>query len=491
MEAYSSETSRRFFLVIAAGSLCSLLIVYQHTLILYDQFWSDPVKAYSHGYLTVGMAMFLFYKRISLLQEIVVQPSIAFTPLALLFSALWYIGHYVQVSIVEMALLPAIIWSWVLIVGGRSLAKTVLPAVALFYSAVPIWDMLVVYLQSMAVFATEKFLLLVDIPAYVRGEYIEIPAGLFRVERGCAGLHYLMTGATIGFFYAFVYRFSYVSRVTIVCLAVAFSVVANWVRIIGLVIVGNVTNMEHSLITEGHSLYGWLIFSVVMVVYFVLTRYIGVLPSEAQEAKLFSRLGVKRYASKVSIAFVAIVSVAPLFAWYSSSYTPSSLATPNSFDLERAIPEYIWRPDFNGYDKVEYSSKYFDEYSAQILVLTYQYQLQGKEMISDSNNLSEDNEIKYVDNLTLGEHGQISIHVVSSGRDSRLVFWGYLTRDVYTYSDIQAKLDQLVKRSKAGQKAVFASLLCQSKACNKEIQRLNKNEYSSAVRQMLIEAARE
>ncbi len=52
--------------------------------------------------------------------------------------------------------------------------------------------------------------------------------------------------------------------------SVVVAILANWVRVFSIVLAGHLTNMKHPLITKGHYWFGWGVFAVAMVLFFVV-----------------------------------------------------------------------------------------------------------------------------------------------------------------------------------------------------------------------------
>ena len=50
-------------------------------------------------------------------------------------------------------------------------------------------------------------------------------------------------------------------------LGLALSIVANWIRILAIITVGNATQMDHWIV-DGHLFFGWLLFSGMLIPYF-------------------------------------------------------------------------------------------------------------------------------------------------------------------------------------------------------------------------------
>lgn len=127
--------------------------------------------------------------------------------------------------------------------------------------AVPVWDDLSPLLQHITVFFNNIFLQLAGIQATIKEFYIMLEVGTFLVEDGCSGVRYLMVALFLASFYGQLHYRSYMATVQLVLISALLSMLANWIRVFGIIAAGHYTNMETSLV-EDHELFGWVVFVI-------------------------------------------------------------------------------------------------------------------------------------------------------------------------------------------------------------------------------------
>lgn len=236
-------------------------------------------------------------------------------------SLLWLIAIVLNVRAVHQAALPLILLLWLLAIAGTRAFRAALPIAAVFFLAVPVWGVLIRPLQSMTVFANGLLLDIVRIEAVIKGDNIEIPSGIFWVASGCAGLNFFETGLLVSVMYSLLFLNHWKSRGAAIALALALAIVANWLRVFGLIVIGHVTKMQSPLIAE-HGLYGWLIFAAAMVVFFLLSKRV-----EAYDRRLDASVASPDDASDAGPIATA-ATPATLRRSGTRAFSPRSLAIP-------------------------------------------------------------------------------------------------------------------------------------------------------------------
>ena len=220
--------------------------------------WND---FYSHGFLIAPYGFWLVWSR---RHEIArrVCPWWAMVGVALALSLGWLLGQIALLQIVHQTMLPLILASWALAVFGRGARPVVAAAAVMLLLAVPLLTAFVPLLQSVTVSANALLLAAWGLKAEITGTFIRIPEGLFEVADGCAGSAFFAASISLAAMYVSLMRTSRQAAVVIVLSAVLLSLVTNWLRVFGLILVGHWTNMQHPLIND-HGWYGWVIFAAV------------------------------------------------------------------------------------------------------------------------------------------------------------------------------------------------------------------------------------
>ncbi len=173
--------------------------------------------------------------------------------------------QFMGVNTTRLALLPLLLLAGIALVGGRTVMLRLLWPVLFLYFAMPHWWVFNGLLQELTTAVVTQVVAWTGPPAYMEGNVVHIPAGVFEIASGCSGLNYLMTGTALAGFYALMYLRGWSARLKLLVLAAAVSLFANWVRVYALIVIGHVTDMRHYLIVVEHHSFGWGLFMVLMV----------------------------------------------------------------------------------------------------------------------------------------------------------------------------------------------------------------------------------
>jgi exosortase len=191
----------------------------------------------------------------------------------LVVGLLLLVASMATVMLGQMILLPVLVWICVAAIYGREVgARFTFLFLALVFSW-PVWDVLIEPLQSATIAVTNSALESFGRTAYVDGDQVLLRYGTFVVERGCAGLNFLLVGPLLGVIYGYRIAIRTSDRIIILIISAILAVVSNWLRVIIIVMAGDLTDMEHFLVDQ-HSVFGWVLFAVVMSAIIPLGRFI-------------------------------------------------------------------------------------------------------------------------------------------------------------------------------------------------------------------------
>lgn len=365
------------------------------TLVSFHDVWTS--YTYSHGYVAAVVVLWFGWR--SLRHGIPGERDdlSALAPFAIVgLSLLWLVATVLHFRVVHQGVLPLMLVAWAAMVGGRHGALWVVPPASLALFAVPFWEVFVPPLQALTVLVSGSVVHLMGIGAEISGDIIEIPSGRFEVAGSCSGLSFFIVGGFLAATYAYLFVESWRGRAKVVLLAAATAMVANWVRVIGLVGIGHVTQMQHSLMTE-HGAYGWVIFGLFMGGWLWLlerreSRAVSLSKQVAQEVASF-RTGWNRR----SHLAIGLVLMGPGIYWVVSALPPRSIDTYAS----DVIPSDEWVVQGVDESKVSWGPRYpeadshrrwvVSRDSVTVLVdrVTYLEQEQGRELVDSANRLVE------------------------------------------------------------------------------------------------------
>ncbi|OAN92175.1 EpsI family protein [Marinobacter sp. EhC06] len=383
-----------------------LLLFLPEWLEFFELWYSGTI--YTHGFLVLAASGYLLFQVRDSLASLERRPSKLGFAVLLFFCAVMLVAKAADIKTIRLLCLPFLIVSWGWAIWGPRFLKLAAIPVGLLIFASPIWDDMSPIFQAITVFVNGLLLDAVGIPADIHELYITIPAGTFFVAGGCSGVRYLMVGLFLAPFYGFLYFPGYRRTVALIAIAALLSMLANWIRVFGIIVIGHVTDMQSSII-EDHEAFGWLTFLVFCLIpLFFIARWLeprnnSPTPLERMEAKLrehqqpaegaATRRGTVTFAS-ITVLLVPVIfySQTVLFEERNEGWSPS---LPAAADDWRGPLRFatIWSPSFVNAD-FSLSGTYVSDQleRVQLQVEAYRRQAQGKELVYYRNSLFDDSE---------------------------------------------------------------------------------------------------
>jgi exosortase len=243
-----------FLLVFSVAFHSTILSLYSR--------WIRFDEAYGHGLMVLAIVIYLLYELRDELRNIESEAyHYAAIPL-IVFSIVWGIAYFIDIIIIQQLLLPVILLSVITLTGGIRYLKILLFPVGFIYFAIPVWDYIIDFLLELTVHVVSLLVQLTRLTAFIEGDTIKIPSGDIVVAHGCAGLRYLIISSSLSFLssYLFVDKLKY--KILITALGIFLGLFTNWIRVYSLIVIGYVTEMQSSLLTN-HETFGWFLFIVV------------------------------------------------------------------------------------------------------------------------------------------------------------------------------------------------------------------------------------
>jgi exosortase A len=305
----------------------------------------------SHGFLVAAVVPVLFW-----LQRHEVTLGRIGSPLAmvgLLVTTLgWVMARGANVDLVQWILLPGILWFALWAALGGAAAWALLFPVAYFLLAIPVWNLVLTpVFQWITVQASTLLLAMAGVQAYIDGAFVQVPAGNFEIAGGCSGMNYLIVGIATASLFAFVERLPWRRTLAVLAVAVAIAMVANWLRVSYVIYDGNATAMQSPLV-EDHATFGWYVFAVAMVPFFIVARRIA---KDAPAPAAIAPRGPEPVQRALPALLVGVVALGAGAAWGAAV----DLATAREPAPELQMPavagwdgpglaEPDWHPSFPG-----------------------------------------------------------------------------------------------------------------------------------------------
>ena len=427
--------------------------------------WMEWSLGYDHGWLIAALSAWLVWRE----RDVLAVGRPCWPGLVLVAGAAmaWLVARAADVGIGQQLLLPVLLWSAALTVLGPVAARALAFPIGFLYFAVPVWDVLNPFLQAATTAAAGVLLDLTDISALIEGNDVTIPAGRFVIATGCAGQAFFMTAGALAALYGHLHYGRHTGR-KLLLLAVAFAgaMVLNWVRVYIVILAGHLTDMQHYLVRVDHYNFGWALFAVGLVPFFLLARRLGPAGEAGAPVPVGPPAAGRTGRIAAAVAVLAVMALAPL-AWQRAANLSTGdrplPALPDVAGWQKGPATPSWRPAYVGAD-AEFGARFRkDAAEVDLWVVSYATQAQGKELVYYANHIAQpgDWRVEATRQATGSEPARDTVLVDRAG-DRRLVRWWYDVGGRRSASDVTAKLHQVLARL-AGRPE--AALIAFSAAC--------------------------
>jgi len=235
----------------------TILIAFNYTAMieLFNE-WYDP-GPYNHGLLGFALTLYIFWTKKDFFMSI--RPNLLGVILLLIVNIILLIANLANIGQLQILSLSLGIVSLLISIYGFSVIKIFIKPWMMLLLTLPIWNLLQLPLQDLSTWASFYAVQIFDLDIIREGHDLITPGGVFIVEPACSGLGFFLTSALYAIFVSQVNNLSRKSTCIYFLLAISFSIVANWFRIIIIVIVGAKTHMQH-FIVQDHLTFGWFVF---------------------------------------------------------------------------------------------------------------------------------------------------------------------------------------------------------------------------------------
>ena len=455
----SQNTNKPNMTSVKSVLICLLIIVASWVLV----FWQGLTTAvdiwiisdiFNHCLFVLPGVLYLVYIKRAELNVLDVKPNYLVLILCIGSLGLYAIGLAGDVQlfmhVATFTFLPLSIWAFI---GNRVAYKILFPLVFILF-CIPIGEELIPALQEVTADLSMVMLSWSGIPVYRSGLYIEIPQGQFLVAEACSGISFFIASIVIGSLYAYLNMQSAKRRIIFMGISILFPVIANAIRVFGIIMTGYLSDMEYAVGAD-HLIYGWVFFSLVIVCLLALGELIRekhfatensqaeTSPSEAGRVKNF-------YTSSVSIVAIMLM----FLVWFISINNQLNIPGTDKnlsdllqaeHDLSRTSYLSSWEPEFDQpYQEFQFLRQ-LNNVAVDIYVVWYP---KGHgELISSLNRLYPEKswtlESKSVYALNDGQNMDLSIIV--NPRSKRLLsYWYVIDGKVFT-DNRKAKLYEIYK----------------------------------------------
>ena len=195
-------------------------------------------------------------------------------------AAAWGSGAWAGIAeLRQMAVVLLLQGAFLALLGWRIYRVLLFPLLYLFLM-VPTGGYLLGPLQSITTWAAAGLLWLSQIPVSVHGDLVTVPLRTYRIEPACAGLNFLLVALALSLLYAWLFYRATGKRLAAVALALSLAILANAVRVYGIIALAEFTDRRIDLGPQDHLLHGWVFFSAIILAVMAF----GLLFKDRQEA---------------------------------------------------------------------------------------------------------------------------------------------------------------------------------------------------------------
>ncbi len=392
-------------------------------------------ESYSHGFLVFGLVLWLFWHRRTQIMGVGPNPYLPAVAALVPMTLLWLVGYLTDIIIVQQMLLPALVFSVILLLGGRELARLSVFPVAFLYFAIPVWDYLIGALVKITVIVVTAALAYSHIPVFIEASYIYLPSGTIFVADSCSGIRYLVVGTAFATLCGHLYFRSWRWRTGLIAIGALLGLLTNWVRVYSLVLIAHFTEMQSPLIRE-HEFYGLGLFAIVLfVLFFIVNRHADAGPSRkprlTQATK--SRPSTR---TAVAVGCLAVLAVGPILGMHLT--TDPGQSRLRALELPSAEREFepppfaheLIRPGEALVDRIERG--YGDEQSGIRLTVYRFHQREAREDFLPYRTLFERRHWTEIDSEEFTLEGETNSHpvraleLINRGEERRWLLWYWL-----------------------------------------------------------------
>lgn len=354
----------------------------------------NATSAYNHCWIVLPISLYLIYERRRAVSVLRPVPT-AWGLVAVAGSAaVWLLGDLVGVAEVGHFAIMGLIQGLLLTVLGWEVYRALLFPLMFLWFMVPTGGALLGPLQSIATGMSSGLLVLSGIPTVVDGNAIEVPTGRYIVVEGCAGLNFVLASLMLSVLYGHsIYR-GWVKPAMLVALMVPLAIVANGIRIWGIIAIAQFTERRID-IGDDHLWYGWMFFSVVLMaamgIAYLFRDPPADLPPPRSIAPDRSRFKPAVVASAV-VATVAVAAAAPAYAALlrAGDEMPEALALhlPTRMGPWRLATPSGWSPHYPNAHIAAHEAFTHEGRTVDLFVAYYWRQDKGHKAIGSANRLT-------------------------------------------------------------------------------------------------------
>jgi exosortase A len=444
----------QFSILILFSIPLGILLFFLPTWHSLSNLWLKMDYAYSYGFLCIVIALVTAYKNRENTFKLQTKPSYLAMILLIAASFTWFIAHYLQIQVGAQLTLVAIIFFSVASLYGRRVALSQIVPILYLLLSIPVWDYLNPLLQELTTLVATTMLEATNLAVFIEGNRITLPYGVIEIAGGCSGLRYFLVSLVLTLFYSQQRRNTLKTTTLFFVIAIIFGLIANWVRVTSLILIGYQSKMQSELMAD-HETFGWIIYIIVAIPAVIIMNYIE---RHSNEKPAIINSTTYSFTPSITVLVFSLLflSVGPLLLLLTEhqqikSSPPYLLnaTPPNSLWATQSKFDKSWTPNFKGAKLVDTQSFTLisNQQTVTVVGLFYGKEQQGQELVSDENTLADSklwnlssptNEFHYPEKTPV-----ISTVIRNTRGESKLIYAYYKIGKYQTNKPLLAKLAQL------------------------------------------------
>ena len=384
-----TRTNLTHFFAITA--LLFILLINTPLLISIFNEWNSN-GPYSHGLLGIVVVAYVFY----LLSRHWVVKALSVTHyLMALFCLLasysvLLIAQFSSIQQLQQLALFSLSVSLLFCFYGWTTLKHFFMPLFMLLLILPVWNVAQFPLREVSTFIGKWGPELIGIGVEREGYRLTTTGGMFDVEPACSGLGFFLVAALFAFCVGFFNKLSIKKALTFLLISLAFSLVANWIRITIIIVVGTYTEMNHFIVKD-HLTFGWIVFAMCLLpLIYIAREYFD--NNQKQEPNIKPETTSTLNKLQALTTILVLVVFISLSYWVPSRYDENyALPVPKLENYQLVSAGKAYSPNWNPYSQGATQERFFyylkNEHAVQVYVADYVKQQQANEMIYVDNYL--------------------------------------------------------------------------------------------------------
>jgi EpsI family protein len=468
INALTAVDRRAGTILLAAVLIAGSLIAYWPAVDALWRYWVDEPYLGGHGILVAALSAWLLFRSRARINGAprralpwALVPLVAASVAALIF---WRAG----IQALYLLMLPMLIWLSILAGLGNRVARAAAIPVGYLYFAMPAWNVLTPFLQSLTLRAVGILAPALGLPASVAGTFVSFPNGArFEVTPACSGVGFLTQALAVAVLLGELENAVLSRRIKLFAGMLVLALVTNWARVLALLLIGYHEGMDNIIVARHHLEFGYVLFVIALVGFVWLATRADV-PHKADSTlaggKTWSELRVGYLVAVVTL-FMPPILVAAISRLHPHDDAVQLAAGRVTWTGPTRVVDATWHPVFVGEhseSQVAYESS--DARSLEAVLIAYPMQRQGQELVNENNSLLGNAGLTW-ESATLVDVGQrtYSELVVTDEAGRKSVIWSYY--DIGGREFVVPLLSQLWYGMTALGRPAYSALVAIKAAC--------------------------